>query len=486
MTPEQFAHVRRLFEEALDAGPVNLGDWLRQRVPDDAQVRAEVAALLNYHSRAGSFLVEPVADRVSDLLDDEGALAPGSVIGTYTIEREIGRGGMGHVYLARDSRLGRAVALKALPLSVTRDSAQRERLRREARAAAALTHPGICTVFALEELNGDLFIVSEYVEGRTLREDIASGRRPTGHEVQEMARELAEALASAHAKGITHRDLKPENIMRTTSGRVKILDFGLARIESPDGGATGLQMTQPGTLLGTPGYMAPEQLNGQPADARADVFAYGVVIYEFACGVHPFEAPSALGVAARVLQSDFVPVERRCSTLLPSLVAVIERSLQKSPDHRFASAADIVAALTQATPPPTSTVTLWWRRHQAIVIALYVLASIAAWFVKEWHHGLSDATFLVIGVAATAGAIFRGHLMFTERMNSSAFQGEHRRARPIVVGVDLLIAVVVAVDGVVAAGGRPLAAAVILALAIGLALQSLIVEPATTAAAFKQ
>jgi predicted Ser/Thr protein kinase len=486
MTPEQFAHVRRLFEEALEAGPANLGDWLQQRVPDDAQVRAEVAALLNYNSRVGSFLVEPVAGRVTDLLEDEGALEPGSVIGTYTIEREIGRGGMGHVYLAKDSRLGRSVALKALPLSVTRDSAQRERLRREARAAAALTHPGICTVFALEELNGDLFIVTEYVEGRTLREEIASGRRPTGHEVQETARELAEALASAHAKGITHRDLKPENIMRTSSGRVKILDFGLARIESADGGATGLQVTQPGTLLGTPGYMAPEQLNGQPADARADVFAYGVVIYEYACGVHPFEAPSALGVAARVLQSDFVPVERRCATLSPSLVAVIERSLQKVPSDRFASAAEIVAALTQGAQRPSSTVTVWWRRHQAIVVALYVLASIAAWFVKEWHHGLSDTMFLLVGVAATAGAIFRGHLMFTERMNPSAFQGEHRRARPVIVGIDLLIALVVAIDGVIAANGRPLAATLILALAIGIALQSLVVEPATTSAAFKQ
>src|SRR5207247_1172829 len=167
----------------------------------------------------------------------------------------------------------------ALPPRFTRDPAHRERLRREARAAAALTHPAICTVYALEELDEGLFIATEFVDGHTLREDMSSGGpRPAG-EVVRTARELAGALAAAHAKGITHRDLKPENVMRTADGRLKILDFGLARIDTPDASPSAGRplATLPGVLLGTPAYMAPEQLNGQPADARTDVFAYGVL-----------------------------------------------------------------------------------------------------------------------------------------------------------------------------------------------------------------
>jgi hypothetical protein len=375
--------------------------------------------------------------------------------------------------------------VKALPPQITNDVSQRERLRREARAAAALSHPGICTVYALEEKDGDLFIVSEYVEGDTLRHEIAHGPRPSASLVIETARELADALATAHAKGITHRDLKPENIMRAADGRVKILDFGLARFDSGSAdGPTG-QVTEPGTLVGTPAYMSPEQLNGLPADARADVFAFGVVIYEYTCGVHPFEASTTIGVAARVLQSEIEPLDHRCPALPPSLVQIIERCLRKAPADRFQSAGEILTALQRdaAAPRPRS-VTAWWRRHQLVVIGLYLLASMLGWLIKEWEHNLADTLFLLIGVAATAGGIFRGHLMFTERMNSPGFDQERRRVRPMMVGLDLLIAAALAGDGVLVAGDRPLVAVLTFALAIGIALQSLVLEPSTTNAAF--
>ena len=169
-----------------------------------------------------------MSERFPALLDDdEAAYAAGRVIGPYTIVRELGRGGMGRVYLASDARLGRNVALKAIAPRLIGDPAQRERLRREARAAAGLTHPGICTVYALEEYDGDLFIAAEYMDGRTLREEIAGGSRPLAADILRTARDIAAALASAHASGIVHRDLKPENVMRTSDGRVKILDFGL-------------------------------------------------------------------------------------------------------------------------------------------------------------------------------------------------------------------------------------------------------------------
>src|SRR5262249_22548184 len=240
-------------------------------------------------------------------------LPPGAVVGTYTIVREIGRGGMGRVYLATDARLGRTVALKALAPHLLRDPAQRERLRREARAAAMLSHPGICTVYALEEVDGDLFIATEFVDGRTLSEEIQSRHPRSSADVVRTAQELARALAAAHASGVVHRDLKPDNVMRTRDGRLKILDFGLARIESPRMPA-GL-VTQPGVVVGTPAYMAPEQINGTAVDARADVFAYGVLMYEYACGVHPFEGGSPLAVVARVLESDARPLALRCPDL---------------------------------------------------------------------------------------------------------------------------------------------------------------------------
>jgi serine/threonine protein kinase len=207
MTPDQWHRVRALFESALDRPPADVERWLGDEAGDDDRVRAEVVSLLAHHARAGEFLTQPVADRLPDLLADDQPLSAGAVIGDYTIVREIGRGGMGRVYLANDARLNRPVALKALAPHLLQDPLQRERLRREARAAAALAHPGICTVFALEEIDGDLYIATEFIDGATLGEEIRSGRRPSEEQVARTARELAGALAAAHHAGIAHRDL---------------------------------------------------------------------------------------------------------------------------------------------------------------------------------------------------------------------------------------------------------------------------------------
>ena len=178
-------------------------------------------------------------------------------------------------------------------------------------------------------------------------------------------------------------------------------------------------------FIGTPAYMAPEQLNGKPADARSDVFAFGVVMYEYASGVHPFDADSLLAVAARVLQSEVAPLDERCPALSPALVGVIERCLRKAPADRFASAGEIVTALARDDRAPKSGAAVaWWRRHQIIVVGMYLLASMLGWLIKEWQHGLTDTMFLLAGVAATAGGIFRGHLLFTERVNGAGFGDE--------------------------------------------------------------
>ncbi len=321
MTPEQRRRARDLFEAALERDPADIADWLNAETTDDSIVRAEVQSLLEHHSRAGAFLTPPLVEAAPHLLDEAHPLQPGTVLGSYTIVRELGRGGMGRVYLASDARLGRSVALKALPPETTREPQHRERLRREARAAALLTHPGICTVYALEEIDGEVYIATEFVEGHTLREEVDKGTRPSLETVAATARQLASALAGAHAKGVTHRDLKPENVMRTPDGSIKILDFGLARVEAATAGS-GLTLAMPGTVAGTPAYMAPEQIDGRAVGPAADVFAFGVLMYEWITGRHPFQAGTQLATLARVIESSPEPIVTRVDV---PLVAVRRR-----------------------------------------------------------------------------------------------------------------------------------------------------------------
>jgi hypothetical protein len=486
--------VRELFELALEHEPPELDAWLDQQQVPDESLRDEVRSLVAHHTRAGSFLVAAVADVHADLLIGED-LAPGAVVGPYTIDRELGRGGMGRVYLATDHRLGRRIALKALSPALTADPSHRDRLRHEARAAGALTHPGICTIYALEEVDGNLFIAAEFIDGHTLREEIDRTTRPTPSAVLGTVRELASALASAHGRGITHRDLKPENVMRTTDGRLKILDFGLASIDltgpaplAPGAGGveTEYRLTQPGAVLGTPAYMAPEQLHGQPADARADVFALGILLYEYACGTHPFSAATPLAVMARILEGEAVAVERWRTDLPSAFGDVVRRCLRKSPADRFVSAADILPALDRpvTAPQPSSRLTAWWRTHQLAVMALYLVACGLTWQIKEWRPGMTATLFAVAVVGATVGGILRGHLLFTERVTTAGLTAERTRTMPMTLASDLLIAAVLLTDGLLLAPGRPLAGVLTMALGVGVALARLVVEPATTAATF--
>ena len=483
--------MRDLFEKALErAGEAA---WIAHEAADDPVVRDEVLSLVEHHSRAGEFLARPIADEAPELLADEAALEPGSAIGAYAIVREVGRGGMGRVYLATDTRLGRTVALKALAPHLVRDPSQRERLRREARSAASLTHPGICTVYALEEIDGDLYIATEFIDGHTLGVEIRAGRRPSGDEVLRTARELAAALASAHARGIVHRDLKPENVMRANDGRLKILDFGLARILE-EGGPEGAShtrsagfATRPGIVLGTPAYMAPEQINGEAVDARADVFAFGVLLYEYACGEHPFAATTELAVVARVLGSEARPLLERCPDVPRGAAAVIARSLRKVPSQRFGSAAELVGALETVgdAVPPVSAHASWWRAHQIIVILVYVISCAVAWQIKDWGETpVTVGLFLALCAVSTICGVLRGHLVFTELMNRSHLAVERRRTSRALLLLDLLAAVLLLADGIIVAATRALPAVLTIALALGIALASIVLEPATTAAAF--
>jgi hypothetical protein len=486
MTPDQQRRVRDLFEAALDQPDADVRGWIERAAADDSAVRDEVLSLVRHHSSAGRFLELGIDELTTQLLVNEEALTPGAVVGSYTIVRELGRGGMGRVYLASDSRLGRQVALKVLAPHLLSDVRQRERLRREARAAAGLTHPGICTVYALEEINGSLYIASEFIDGRTLRDEIQSGARPAAAAVARTALELTEALASAHAAGVVHRDLKPENIMRTAAGRLKILDFGLARIEQPDR-APGSFASIPGTVMGTPAYMAPEQINGRPVDARADVFALGVLLYEYASGTHPFHASTMLATVGRIMNSEVTPLSALGVNADSAVDRVIRRSLEKAPEDRFASAGEIVQALKSGSIalPEASQHTTWWRVHQVIVFILYVAAVINGWRIKDLvETPVTLALFLGLGAVSTIGAVLRGHLMFTERVNGRRFARERRRTASVLRTSDLLVAALLVGDGVAIASRSAVSAAITLSLGLGLAAAALVLEPATTAAAF--
>jgi protein kinase-like protein len=350
-----------------------------------------------------------------------------------------------------------------------------------------LSHPGICTVYALEDIGEELFIVSEFVDGHTLREEIVGGDRPSPHMVARAAQELAAALAVAHERGVTHRDLKPENVMRGRDGRLKILDFGLATVS-----VSALPEKPPdpfsihGELVGTPAYMTPEQLTGVRSDLRSDLFQLGMVLHEYAAGTHPFAAPTFMARTARVLEGAPDLLDAARPDLPAGVLHVVERCLRKSPSERFQSAGDLMGVLAADTLPPASRSAVWWRTHQLVVIALYFTACVVGWQIKERRHGASTVVFLALGVIATVGGVFRGHLAFTERFNRGSIHDERRRASPILLTTDLAIALLLGIDGGSMAMSKPLFAVLTFALGLGVALARVVLEPVTIASTFPE
>ena len=289
------------------------------------------------------------------------SLERGTSFGHYTIEEPIGKGGMGEVYRARDTKLGRDVAVKVLPEEVSRDKERRERLEREARLLAQLNHQNIATLHGLEEHEGQLFLVMELVEGETLAERIARGPIPLD-EALSLFIQIADGLEAAHEKGIVHRDLKPANIKITPDGKVKILDFGLAKAfateqnvsaetsQSPTrlrqgfGEASPEAATRAGTIVGTPAYMSPEQARGQPVDRRTDIWAFGCCLYEALTGKKPFEGENATDVLAAVVRAE--PDSRHLQDKAPSRVReVVELCLKKERRERLQHMGDVRIAL---------------------------------------------------------------------------------------------------------------------------------------------
>ncbi|HEU4724356.1 MAG TPA: serine/threonine-protein kinase, partial [Candidatus Eisenbacteria bacterium] len=279
-------------------------------------------------------------------------LTPGTRLGPYEILSLLGAGGMGEVYRARDTRLGRDVAVKTIPRALAADPRHAQRFELEARAAGSLNHPNVVSIFDVGSHEGTQFVVMELAEGRTLREHLTDGPLPIGRAL-EIAMQCAEALDAAHAKGIVHRDLKPANLMIGPGGRVKVLDFGLAKVvgrESPGAprAAGAAWSTASGTIAGTVPYMAPEQLRGEPVDTRADLFALGVVLYEMATGRLPFTGATPADIASAILRDTPLSARALRADLPMEVDQVIERALEKSPADRFETASEMRRALALA------------------------------------------------------------------------------------------------------------------------------------------
>ena len=477
MNPAQWDRLKTVFQAALDQPAESRQRWLAEQCRGDDTLLREARALLESHETAGAFLETPAQIDPADV----EALSPGARVGEYQIVGELGRGGMGLVYLAEDLRLGRRVALKSLPAFAGADPDLRERLRREARAAATISHPAIATVYALEEMDGQLFIVSEYVGGGTLRALIERGAvAPT--RVLRIGSDVARALCAAHEAGVIHRDLKPENVLLTADDGVKVVDFGIALLEGP----AMTRLTRAGAMLGTPAYMAPEQLLGGPVDARADLYSFGVILKEMLTGHHPL--------------SGSTPADAGANTRSPTylrLMRVAARCMQADPAGRFTSARALLDALgpdpgdgvagggelpRQRGPTPI----WWWEFHQAITALLYWLMTIPAWRARELIGGAPGRTFFIVTLAAViVAANLRLHLWFTSRFYPAEQRWARRRVRRWIAAADWILAATLVSGGLlIGEKGAPVAV-ILISFGIGAAVAFLLIEPVTTRAAFK-
>jgi serine/threonine-protein kinase len=344
MTPQRWRQVTDLFHAALARPADDRLRLLEEASGGDEDLRAEVWAMLAAHDGAAA---APDVPTVSVSTDAE--IESGQAVGPYQVQALIGAGGMGRVYRAYDSRLDRDVALKVLPSMYAADVDRLRRFEQEARASGALTHPNLVTVHDVGTAEGRPYFVTELLDGETLRERLTRGAIPAARAC-EVAAALARGLAAAHARGVVHRDLKPENVMITRDGRVKILDFGVAKLRAPDvqtasPPAAPTVETEAGVIVGTAGYMAPEQIRGLEADGRADIFALGAILFELLTGRRAFDRPSRAETLEATLHDDLLPVASGGPDWPPAVSGIVQRCLEKNPEARFQSAADLAFAL---------------------------------------------------------------------------------------------------------------------------------------------
>jgi eukaryotic-like serine/threonine-protein kinase len=351
MTPERWLKVKEIFQSTLERKPAERSAFLSRACGGDDALRKEVESLLTSHEKDGSFIDSPAYEAAAELLVVENSeLRAGQTIGHYEVLSMLGKGGMGEVYLANDTKLGRKVALKFLPNAFTQDQERLRRFEQEARAVSALNHPNIITIYEIRETDSTLMIATEFIEGETLRERMARNRLSLTESLH-IAIQTADALTAAHKAGITHRDIKPDNIMLRTDALVKVLDFGLAKLAGSSASASQLEAltkkanTAAGMIMGTVGYMSPEQARGSAVDARSDIFSLGTVIYEMVAGIKPFAGDTPSDVLAAVLKTEPPPVTRVAPEVPAELERIIKKSLRKDREERYQGVKDLLVDL---------------------------------------------------------------------------------------------------------------------------------------------
>jgi serine/threonine protein kinase len=381
MTGERWQEIKNVLEAALPMDSEKRRAYLDHACSADESLRREVESLLAADKQAQTSFLEspPLALR----------LEKGTRLGEYEIQSLLGCGGMGEVYRARDLRLRRDVAVKVLPAFVSSDPERLRRFEQEATAAAALNHPNILAVHQLGTYGGAPYLVSELLEGETLREQIRRGRIAL-RRVIDYAVQIAHGLSAAHEKGIVHRDLKPENLFLIKDGRVKILDFGLAKLTQAQRGyehsaPTMGSETEPGLVMGTVGYMSPEQVRGQAADSRADIFAFGTILYEMLTGKRAFQKATSAETMSAILNEDPPRISQIVPNLPPGLQRVVHRCLEKNPEQRFHSASDLAFALEGSSDSGSSSGigiaqmssrSVYWWFATAVILVISALAAI--------------------------------------------------------------------------------------------------------------
>ena len=347
---ERRKQIDRILQQAFSQAPGDLKSFLDRACPDDDSLRLEVEQLLLHGQEAENFLETPAMEVTAKVLAEDLKNAPppdlaGRLLSHYRILEKVGEGGMGVVYRAHDKHLLRDVAVKVLPPGTLNDESARKRFRKEALALSKLNHPSIDAVYDFDTQDGIDFLVVEFVEGMTLKDRLASGPLP-GDEVLKLGEQLVEGLVSAHAQGIIHRDLKPGNLILAKAGRLKILDFGLAKLFQPSSEfATTESLSETHTAAGTLPYMSPEQLRGQSVDPRSDLFSFGAVLYEMATGKRAFSGNTPAMLCDAILNKIPTAPTRLNPGVPIELERIITKALEKDPRNRYQSAKEIRAEL---------------------------------------------------------------------------------------------------------------------------------------------
>jgi hypothetical protein len=492
------SRITDIFIQVLNA-PASLRPGLiRDLCGSDAALTRDITELVAAADRAPS-----TGGMMRDVLASTGKppLPPGTEIRGYVIDRLLASGGMGLVYLARDTALNRRVAIKALKPSVAGDADHRRRLKHEAQLMAQLAgHPNIATVHALIDEGDDLYIIEECLPGPTLRDHLADGPLAVS-EVLGVGLAMIRALGAAHRQHIVHRDLKPENVMRTSTGSWKVVDFGIAKLAPPDPRTT-LRPTGADQRVGTPLYMSPEQLRGDAVDGRSDLFAFGIVLYELLTRRHPFTQrgdAGALSTWTAVLSAPPLPFEPDELARMPAgLPETIARCLAKDPDRRWASAHDVERALQTieggGTPrglQEQGDAVFWWQFHEAVAAVVYWLTLIPVWRVRpwigrtEWHVAgatlsLDARTLLLVLISTVAVlSVLRFSFVFVSRNKPAQTAEHHARAIRWIRAGDVVFAAALVVAGITISAEHQGWAILLISLGLGSFVIARVVEPLT-------